>query len=386
MLERRPVLFVLVGLTLCISFWRISMQEPQITTEYATFESNTDELQSSSNDGVDNTITFNDKINTTLPTSSPTLMPTTIDLKEDLKNLIDLHNFEYIINHDACDEPVSMQENSISQQPEQFFDTSYSAFEEQQQPFAVILIHSAPGNWHKRNVIRDTWGQKDPRAHLYFLLGTIKSVSQQKRIQQESKMFQDIIQGNFLDAYRNMTYKHIMALKWFVYNCQKLKYLIKTDDDVFVNTPALFSFLENFADKQNFLFCFKSEGSRIKRSYRSKWRVSTKEYRGWYYPPYCPGFSIVYSADVVHQLYQKAQRTKYFWIDDVHVTGTLAQYLNISITTWGKYYLNGLQRDNLFNGYTNLTSLQPMFLFTEPNLVEQQIRKIWKLVLSNNSR
>jgi hypothetical protein len=36
-----------------------------------------------------------------------------------------------------------------------------------------------------------------------------------------------------------MTYKHIMALKWVVYFCPGVRYVLKTDDDTFVNTPVL---------------------------------------------------------------------------------------------------------------------------------------------------
>jgi hypothetical protein len=36
-----------------------------------------------------------------------------------------------------------------------------------------------------------------------------------------------------------MTYKHIMALKWALYYCPRVRYVLKSDDDTFVNTPVL---------------------------------------------------------------------------------------------------------------------------------------------------
>lgn len=299
----------------------------------------------------------------------------TADTDESL--LIDLNGFGYLINQPKCPGRRPCGDN----------DKVACA---NGSPIVLILVHSAPKNAHKRNVIRETWGQHDARARLYFLLGAVGTAPAQAKLHRENQQYNDIIQGNFIDSYRNITYKHIMALKWFVYNCQHVKYLLKTDDDVFVNTPAIYGFLggggggggsgDAGSREHSFLFCRRLEGSRIKRTYRSKWRVSTKELAGWYYPPYCPGFSVVYSADVVHRLYREAQQTPYFWIDDVHVTGTLVQQLKINITSLGDYYMDREQRDRLFNGRAQSTpSLMPTFLFTAPDLFEHQIRALWHM-------
>lgn len=326
-------------------------------TEYTSFDT-MDALNNQKNDTKSNTTPTNVLH---IATASFEQMP-----KNDANSLIDLTNFDYLINQAACDN---------FQWPNDVANAIVKP------PIVLILIHSAPRNWHKRNVIRETWGQKDSRARIFFLLGAVNSTSLQIRLNQENNMFQDIIQGNFYDAYRNMTYKHTMALKWFVYNCPKLKYLIKTDDDVFVNTPAVYDLLEaGFNDERNLIFCYRIEEARIKRTYRSKWRVSTKEFRGWYYPPYCPGFSIIYSRDVVMQLYREAQQTPYFWIDDVHITGTLTQHLNLTITTFGKYYMNETELNEMINGKVHLLDVEPIFLFAEPNLHEEQIRELWTII------
>lgn len=378
MSERRSVLILCIGLTLCLSLWRISQQDTSIQNEYTLndpLEVYANEEDSSSGgiitiSGSSSSSSHNkNNNNSKIASSGQSTIVTSTHLDQTTKNdantLIDLDNFEYLIEKSACDDDNI---NNISNP-----NTESS--------IVLILIHSAPGNWQKRNVIRETWGQHDPRARRYFLLGAVNSTSLQSQLNQENYVFNDIIQGNFMDAYRNMTYKHIMALKWFVYNCSKLKYLLKTDDDVFVNTPAVYEFLQNNDTHQttNYLFCIKTEGARVKRSYRSKWRVSTKEFPGRYYPPYCPGFSILYSRDVVFRLYREAQQLPYFWIDDVHVTGTLAQHINLYITKVGKYYMNSEKRDNIFNGRMHLNEIEPMFLFTEPNLIEDQIRQLWTI-------
>lgn len=351
MWERRLMLGSLIGLTLCISIWRISTLEPQIVTEYSPYF-NAPALLQISND----TSTTSGNIISYPPPISLDELPST-----DFHTLIDLEKFDFLMNQEACS---GMAEH----------------------PLILILIHSAPNNWHKRNVIRETWGREDPRARVLFLLGAVESNRLQHKLEQENHLFQDMVQGNFEDAYRNMTYKHVMAFKWFSYFCSEAKFLLKTDDDVFVNTPTIFEFLEKgVIDRRNLILCKKIENARVSRSFRSKWRVSTKEYAKRFYPTYCPGFSIVYSADTVFRLYKEAQRTPYFWIDDVHVTGSLAKSTNSTITPIGDLYLNSKQKNDVISGYQNAIR-SSLFLFTSPNLTEKEIRTLWKLVNANNSR
>lgn len=70
----------------------------------------------------------------------------------------------------------------------------------------------------------------------------------------------------------------------------------------------------------------------------------------------------------------------------MHVTGTLAKNLNLTITRMGKYFLNSEGRDSIFNGKQHLIEMEPMFLFTEPNLAENQIRQLWKITTEFTKR
>ena len=43
----------------------------------------------------------------------------------------------------------------------------------------------------------------------------------------------------FQDIYYNLTLKTVMGLKWCSIYCNQAKYVMKTDDDIFVNIPLL---------------------------------------------------------------------------------------------------------------------------------------------------
>lgn len=109
---------------------------------------------------------------------------------DDKSTLINIKDFKFTINHSPCNRT---------------------------QPLLLMLVHSAPANFLKRHVVRETWGQQAPDVTLLFLVGY--SEEYQTKLEEENKKHQDLIQGNFLDAYRNMTYKHVMGLKWATYYC-----------------------------------------------------------------------------------------------------------------------------------------------------------------------
>ncbi|NWH55678.1 B3GT4 galactosyltransferase, partial [Fregata magnificens] len=53
----------------------------------------------------------------------------------------------------------------------------------------------------------------------------------------------DLLQGSFADAYANLTRKTLLALRWAAARCPAAPFLLKADDDVFVNLPALTNYL-----------------------------------------------------------------------------------------------------------------------------------------------
>ena len=112
----------------------------------------------------------------------------------DESTLIDFKNFKFTMNHDMCNKT---------------------------QPLLLMMIHSSPGNFKKRNVIRETWGKETSFVTTLFLIGW--SEEYQMELEKEDMKYGDLIQGNFVDAYRNMTYKHVMALKWATYHCASKK-------------------------------------------------------------------------------------------------------------------------------------------------------------------
>ncbi|CAH2009417.1 unnamed protein product [Acanthoscelides obtectus] len=212
------------------------------------------------------------------------------------------------------------------------------------------------------------------------VVGTVNSIKLQKNLEEENRKYNDLVQGAFLDTYRNITYKHVMALKYAIYHCPQARYILKTDDDVFVNMPAMNNFLRYELSPygaSRVLFCTPRKNANVIRSYRSKWRVSFQEYPNRTYPTYCPGWSLLYSPDVVFALYREAQMAEYFWIDDIHITGTLVERVKLKHTDIEFLVIPWRMLSDIVNYSCNVT--QP-FLYGRYNLKEGVIRALWLYV------
>ncbi|KAJ8930138.1 hypothetical protein NQ314_017104 [Rhamnusium bicolor] len=247
----------------------------------------------------------------------------------------------------------------------------------------LILIHSSPTNFAKRKIIRDTWGKNDEDVKVLFLMGSASSQVVKENLQTENSLHKDIIQGSFQDTYSNLTYKHMMALKYVVYHCPDTKYVLKTDDDVFVNRPLMKNFLINDLSPfgaQKLLMCPVVHKAKPFRTYRSKWRVSFDEYQYNYYPTYCLGWSILYSPDIIFDLYKEGQRSIYFWIDDVYITGIVADKINI-INHIDIFALTLTTSE--IRSIINFSHEFKPFLFGSADMNGNDILSLWKYVISN---
>ncbi|CAH2056547.1 unnamed protein product, partial [Iphiclides podalirius] len=179
----------------------------------------------------------------------------------------------------------------------------------------------------------------DPDYKLVFLLGlppNENSTDLQDRIDAEAETYSDIIQEGFVDSYNNLTLKSIMMLKWVTNNCnESVRYILKTDDDMYINVPNLVSTLRRRAAafdngakgagaKEFLLLGDLICGARPVQDSKSKWYSPRYMYPGRVYPRYLSGTGYVLSAPAAHSLYAAALTTTYFHLEDIYITGMCA--------------------------------------------------------------
>jgi hypothetical protein len=86
-------------------------------------------------------------------------------------------------------------------------------------------------SFETRQAIRRTWANRAvfTTLNVGFVLGVSSDERLNAIIANESRKYGDIIQGDFSDTYRNLTFKLLTVWRWIKYNCRNAKHFIKID-------------------------------------------------------------------------------------------------------------------------------------------------------------
>lgn len=198
-----------------------------------------------------------------------------------------------------------------------------------QKLFLLIMVFTAPPNVARRNIIRKTWAS-DPSMELrwktMFLLGQAKDKRQQEYLEAEGLMYNDFIRGAHRDNYRNLTLKTEMGLEWAAKYCD-FQFLLKADDDVFVNPYRLIDHLTKPDTSKTKLYLgYVMRNERPKR--QGKYGVQVEDYNKTRYPDFCSGPAYVLSSDLVHTLVEIFDIKKPLNLEDVYI-GTLMEKVGV---------------------------------------------------------
>ncbi|KAL9950774.1 hypothetical protein ACROYT_G043332, partial [Oculina patagonica] len=150
----------------------------------------------------------------------------------------------------------------------------------------------------------------------------------------EDEVHGDLVRADYYDHYWNQTLKIQMGFDWAARYC-KFSFLLKTDDDVFVNAEKLVSFLgEPTVPKKAVFMGLVYRNPGVHR--QGKWKVSKEEYSSDTYPDFCFGLGYVLSHDALISLVQTFALLPYFRLDDVYV-GMLADRAGIKAINNGGF-------------------------------------------------
>ena len=243
--------------------------------------------------------------------------------KFEWKQFADPHEYKYLINpEDACSDKDILNERK--------------------RVTVLILVASATPHVQKREAIRRTWirGAKVHNISLraLFLLGVPKYRNLQTVINAEAKMYNDIVQEDFVDSYYNLSIKTIMGMKWAATFCKNSDYIMKADDDVVVNVRALVRDLSaaSLKHRANYAAGARTHAEPIRNVY-SKWYTPTYMFNDSFYPPYSQGHGYVLSSDLAIKIYLSSRVVELFPWEDVFI-GMLLHKLKVRIHQKSSFY------------------------------------------------
>ena len=182
------------------------------------------------------------------------------------------------------------------------------------------------------------------------------------------------MQEDFIDAYHNLTYKGIAALKWITHFCSHSKYILKSDDDIFVNMFTLIRHLQGISEfgveNRNLIMCLVWRHMPVMRT--GKWKVSADDFKDQYYPTYCSGSAFIMSTDLAVAMHNVSYYVPFFWVDDFYITGLLLLKLNITHKQFmSTYVLDGRKLEEKFTG-----SKWYMYVFSHVHNLNS-IQNVW---------
>ena len=198
----------------------------------------------------------------------------------------------------------------------------------------TILVISAPDHFKQREGIRKSWGstKENKEVVFSFLVGLSDNTSVAEAVAEESDKNNDVIVNNIDDLYQNLSLKTISAFAWLKQYCPKSEFLLKVDDDMFVKVDKL---LEVIRVLLNTNIGPRSILGKVVKNWRpvrnpeSKYLLTTAEYPGDIFPDFATGPSYLVSRQAVEDIIPAALEHQYIHLEDVFLTGVVAEILGI---------------------------------------------------------
>ena len=129
----------------------------------------------------------------------------------------------------------------------------------------------------------------------------------------------DIVIEDFEDTYLNLTLKSTFMLKWMLDQCSEAKFVMKVDDDMFVNPANLWTTLQSTelnsiqlyenSNDLNYALIGREVTEVIPvRQNGSKWYLPRSLYPADTFPPYLSGPSYILTGSLLQPIYSCALR------------------------------------------------------------------------------
>ena len=231
----------------------------------------------------------------------------------------------------------------------------------------LVLILGAVDNVQMRMSHRETWANvtkvNGGKIEFAFVHGRTLDKNAEISLAMESNVFDDIIQFDFIDSYRNLTMKTILSFRWTLKYCPQATFVVRTMDDVIINLFQLLSILEDAVPpKLLYHGCGIVGGDILHGGKYDFWsNVPFSPRKATKYAPYISGTAITMTMDVIRMFYAQSCVSPIVWPDDGYL-GYLSLVLGIPLRSDLKFC-----REALFHFYVS-------------DKTPRKIRIAWKMI------
>jgi hypothetical protein len=180
--------------------------------------------------------------------------------------------------------------------------------------YLLIVVHSAARNLQKRQVIRDTWANvtsyKGLSIRTVFVIGQTTDRNE-TRLDREQRKHGDILKGDFVDTYRNLTRKMVFWMQWVDSCCPDVEFIMKCDDDVVIVPETTIDFIH---DQMSFRpLVLMGDFAMYLRPHRdpdSRWLITFDQWMLPYLPQFHQGYAQLMSKETLDVFNEAIRRRK----------------------------------------------------------------------------
>ncbi|KHJ42248.1 N-acetyllactosaminide 3-alpha-galactosyltransferase [Trichuris suis] len=192
----------------------------------------------------------------------------------------------------------------------------------------VIVLKTRVEEVEQRRAIRETWASQ-LRWPVVFAVGKSVHSAHNLNIINESSIYGDILQADFIDSYFNLSLKSLSILQWMVEYCAQVDLFVQGDSDMLFSPTKLEHLASARRYRANEIYGCLYERTIVRHF--DKWAVNPISYPYMYYPDYCSGRIFLMTNDVPEALLsahrQRVSRLPhcgYISVDDAYFTGIIA--------------------------------------------------------------
>lgn len=253
----------------------------------------------------------------------------------------------------------------------------------------LVLVNSAPSGSHRRQVIRETWAHPSVTQALdvsvAFGVGAADTIDVQRSLDWEAEIYGDIFQDSAVDSGAKSASKVMELLKMARSACLPLpEFVMKVEDDVFLNTLALGELLENLEtySTSNTMWCLEWNRKLDNLGNNSTWAVMKRHASVYEHPTYCIGTAYLMTGRALDAVIRRhdVQTGRTRLPEDVYL-GTLAKEARIVLSLFGERFA--------FDAGSEEVDAERMAIAFLGDRMQEETTKLWAVIVKgrfNNSR
>ena len=173
-----------------------------------------------------------------------------------------------------------------------------------------------------------------------FLIGKSSNEKVNQLVTQEAAIHKDIVIGTFEDSFRNLYMKIILSINWPLEQNCSASYILKTDEDCFVNIGNLFHWLNSYhmVNSTHPIYAGRVQnGMPVVRDKDNRYYLSEKEFSEPYFDPYCSGGGYVFSGDLLQPLLSEVSKESPLFPNEDALLGSFMRRIGVNPTDNTKF-------------------------------------------------